>query len=152
MRRFNFIFAAKDLIDELGWDAVLENSEEIATEIVTNSNGRNPKAFICPYCDSRRIAVINEAVVTLTVLIKCRDCRRKYSLFSKTAFRKTQLEWVVIFKAAMMLAKDLRTTASEIKRRLDINYETALSLKKRLLTDSGISLIEKRGRRPRYGD
>jgi hypothetical protein len=91
---------------------------------------RWPNGFVCPNCCGTRAASLKSRAYTY----ECLDCRRQTSITAGTVLHRSRLPLTLWFSAAYVAATNLgRISAREIERRLNIAYQTAWMLKRKLL-------------------
>ncbi len=91
---------------------------------------RFPNGFICPECANKTCCRLKSRPRVL----QCNNCRHQMSLTGKTIFANTKLPLTKWF-LAMQLLSQTKTglSAMELKRQLDVKYDTAWMLKHKLL-------------------
>jgi ribosomal protein L37AE/L43A/transposase-like protein len=86
------------------------------------------EGFLCPECGSSRHCRLARG------LFQCQDCRHQTSPTSGTIFQDTKLPLTVWFQAIHLLTQGKHSvSALELKRQLGVHYETAWSMKQKLL-------------------
>ena len=91
---------------------------------------RFPNGFICPECANKTCCRLKSRPRVL----QCNNCRHQMSLTGNTIFANTKLPLTKWF-LAMHLLSQTKTglSAMELKRQLDVKYDTAWMLKHKLL-------------------
>ena len=90
---------------------------------------RWPDGFSCPDCGSKRHCRISRGH-----LFQCQDCHKQTSAMAGTIFQGTKLPLTVWFQAMHLLTQGKRcVSALELKRQLGVHYETAWSMKHKIM-------------------
>lgn len=90
---------------------------------------RWPNGFRCPHCDHDRYCQLAHRK-----LLQCNRCRRQTSVTAGSEFDSTKLPLTVWFRAYYLLTRDQKpSSAMALHRALDISYNAAWRMKRKLL-------------------
>ena len=91
---------------------------------------RWPHGFVCPECGHTE----GYSTIATRGLLQCRHCRHQTSLTAGTVFAYSKLPLTVWFLAMYLLTQQKNgISALELKRQLGVSYQTAWSMKHKLL-------------------
>lgn len=91
---------------------------------------RWPQGFVCPQCGHAQ----GYGEVKTRGLLQCRHCRHQTSLTAGTVFASTKLGLTTWFLAMYLLTQQKNAiSALELKRQLGVSYNTAWSVKHKLM-------------------
>ena len=91
---------------------------------------RWPRGFVCPDCGHAE----GYSTIQTRGLLQCRHCRHQTSITAGTVFAYSKLPLTVWFLAMHLLTQQKNgISALELKRQLGVSYQTAWSLKHKLL-------------------
>lgn len=93
---------------------------------------------VCPACGSTRTGNM-----TTRCILRCRDCRRQFSVKTGTLFEDSSLELGQWFLCLFMLCHGPVLTCRELAQVLDVTTQTAWHMRHKL--NAGLSLIAKPG-------
>ena len=89
---------------------------------------RFPDGFVCPSCGAKEYYPIYRRNLS-----QCKKCRKQTSVTSGTVMHRTHLSLVLWFWAIYLCVNDKRgISASQLSRMLEIGYESAWYLLKRI--------------------
>ena len=123
---------AKNKIQYQRGFSLFELSDEYGTEEQCETallNWRWPEGFICPNCSSDKYCKLKSRR-----LYQCNNCHYQTSLTSKTLFFNTNFPLIVWFMAIYLVTQSKTSmSALELKRQLGVNYNTAWSVRHKIL-------------------
>ena len=91
---------------------------------------RWPQGFVCPDCGHAE----GYSTIQTRGLLQCRHCRHQTSITAGTVFADSKLALTVWFLAMHLLTQQKNgISALELKRQLGVSYQTAWSVKHKLL-------------------
>lgn len=91
---------------------------------------RWPQGFVCPECEH----AAGYSEVKTRGLLQCKHCRHQTSLTAGTIFASTKLPLTIWFLAMYLLTQQKNAiSALELKRQLGVSYNTAWSIKHKLM-------------------
>jgi transposase-like protein len=107
------------------FQAKFNNEESCRTFLFKN---RFPDGFVCPKCGAKEYVYMEKRHI-----FQCKHCRHQTSVTSGTIMHRTHLPLVKWFWAIYLCATDKRgISAVELSRQLQISYESAWYLLKRI--------------------
>ena len=92
-------------------------------------NWRWPQGFSCPKCLSKKCCKLKSRR-----LYQCNNCHTQTSITSNTLFSNTKLPLTIWFMAIHLITQSKTSvSALELKRQLGVNYNTAWSIRHKIL-------------------